>query len=304
MPRPTESSDPVLSRIAALVALYRSAAAAITNELTNVDVSSYNDIEAMKAGKKVDAILGKLSRSSSAWAARAISLTYGERAREVRVSLSILGARREPRFNTQEHQAAVASFYTETMNDLRKANASIKRTADSILLLARQSAGVLSSFQAFDERSAALSATQVNTWAAEAVTQKWSRDKLSWLIKKHLQAQLSGGKLISIKGRSYSLNYYAEMVARTELRRAQSKATDLMCEEYANDLVEFSRHANSCEICRPHEGRVFSRSGRDPNYPRLSEELTPPLHPNCGHSIGPTSREAIEYRKIWEEGHA
>lgn len=56
MPRPAESSDPVLSRIAALVALYRSAAAAITNELTNVDVSSYNDIEAMKAGKKVDAI--------------------------------------------------------------------------------------------------------------------------------------------------------------------------------------------------------------------------------------------------------
>ncbi|MDY3751679.1 phage minor capsid protein, partial [Christensenella minuta] len=56
-----------------------------------------------------------------------------------------------------------------------------------------------------------------------------------------------------------------------------------------NDLVKMSSHFGSCPICAPYEGRVFSVSGTNPNYPSLYD--TPwssayqNFHPHCRHIL-------------------
>jgi hypothetical protein len=77
-----------------------------------------------------------------------------------------------------------------------------------------------------------------------------------------------------------------------ELRKVQTKATFDSCRELENDLVEVSIHPTDCEICMKYEGRIFSISGKHPIYPKLVN--MPPFHPDCRHSILPTSEEAIE----------
>jgi hypothetical protein len=93
----------------------------------------------------------------------------------------------------------------------------------------------------------------------------------------------------------YNLGAYARMVARTTLREAQTQATLDLCATYENDLVEVSYHGTDCDICLEYEGKVYSLSGNDPNYPVLDEQ--PPFHPNCKHDILPTSEAEISVRE-------
>jgi hypothetical protein len=45
--------------------------------------------------------------------------------------------------------------------------------------------------------------------------------------------------------------------------------------------------------------KVYSLSGLDPSYEKLPDEATPPVHPNCEHSISPISRPALKVRDLF-----
>lgn len=136
-------------------------------------------------------------------------------------------------------------------------------------------------------------------WAEEAVTKGRARGWLSSKIHDYLIENLKEDTVFQIDGQTYKPKKYAEMVARTALREAQTKATLESCRQYENDLVEVSIHPTDCEICRVFEGRIFSISGTHPTYPKL--EKKPPFHLGCRHSILPTSEAAIEVRNEYGE---
>ncbi|WP_079908063.1 phage minor capsid protein [Carboxydocella sp. JDF658] len=92
-------------------------------------------------------------------------------------------------------------------------------------------------------------------------------------------------------GRKWRLDSYAEMVARTTTREAASAATINTCREAGLDLVKITTHYPTCEKCAPLQGKVFSISGQDKRYPKLTDEYRPPIHPNCRHSLHPYVRE-------------
>jgi hypothetical protein len=81
------------------------------------------------------------------------------------------------------------------------------------------------------------------------------------------------------------------MVARTTTREAASVAAINECKEFDVDLVQISTHYPTCEICAPLQGKVFSISGKDKRYPKLTDEYRPPFHPNCRHVLTPYVRE-------------
>lgn len=100
-------------------------------------------------------------------------------------------------------------------------------------------------------------------------------------------------------GRRWTLGNYAEMAVRTTSR--QSLNAGKLFDNPEQDLyIIVDRHSN-CPICSRYEGRVYSRSGTNPNYPPLWEAfgaidkkgakglentyLT--IHPNCRHTIRP-----------------
>lgn len=93
----------------------------------------------------------------------------------------------------------------------------------------------------------------------------------------------------------YRMSKYTELVGRTTMREAQTKATLDACAQYENDLVRVSDHGCDCDECEPYEGKTYSISGRSADYPMLEDE--PPFHPNCKHFLSPTSEEQRELRR-------
>jgi len=86
-------------------------------------------------------------------------------------------------------------------------------------------------------------------------------------------------------GRTMRLDSYAEMVSRTQTGNASRQASLNRIQEYGGDLVLNSQHYPTSDLCAPYQGRVFSISGTDGNYPSLQTAISGGLyHPNCKHS--------------------
>ena len=93
-------------------------------------------------------------------------------------------------------------------------------------------------------------------------------------------------------GRKWSLQSYGNMAVRTTARQAQVAAL-LAADDY--DLWQIVKVGSTCKVCAALEGRVYSKSGMNPDYPPLSlafGKVDPDLtntylniHPNCLHSL-------------------
>ena len=109
-------------------------------------------------------------------------------------------------------------------------------------------------------------------------------------------------------GRKWSLQSYGNMAVRTTAHQAEVAAL-LTADDY--DLWQIAKVGSTCKVCAALEGRVYSKSGTNPDYPPLSlafgkvdpdgsDDLTNTylnIHPNCLHSfikyttIGKTERQ-------------
>lgn len=113
-------------------------------------------------------------------------------------------------------------------------------------------------------------------------------------------------------GRNWSLHTYADMVCRTTSRQAEVLA--VLTADDEQDLYKISSHGTTCKICAPLEGRVYSKSGKDPNYPPLAaafgkidpngpDDLTNSylnIHPNCLHVLLPWTPAGRSEKEIKE----
>lgn len=94
-------------------------------------------------------------------------------------------------------------------------------------------------------------------------------------------------------GRNWSLHTYGSMASRTTSRQAEVLA--VLTADPEQDLYQISSHGTTCKICAPFEGRVYSKSGTDPDFPPLAAafgkvDVNGPdslanswlnIHPNC-----------------------
>lgn len=114
-------------------------------------------------------------------------------------------------------------------------------------------------------------------------------------------------------GRNWSLHTYCSMVARTTSRQAE--ILSVLTTDPAHDLYKISSHGTTCGLCAPYEGRVYSKSGTDPDFPPLASafgKIDPAgpndlsntwlnIHPNCLHVLlpwTPAGRTPEEIQKI------
>ena len=68
-------------------------------------------------------------------------------------------------------------------------------------------------------------------------------------------------------GRKWSMQAYGNMAVRTTARQAEVAAL-LTSDEY--DLWQITKVGTTCPVCAPLEGRVYSKSGTNPDYPPLT----------------------------------
>lgn len=97
-------------------------------------------------------------------------------------------------------------------------------------------------------------------------------------------------------GHRWTLSNYCNMCARTTARQAEVAAA-LTADDH--DLWQIVKIGTTCPVCAPLEGRVYSKSGTNPDYPPLSlafgkvdssgpeslENTYLNIHPNCLHAI-------------------
>lgn len=89
-------------------------------------------------------------------------------------------------------------------------------------------------------------------------------------------------------GRKMNMKWYAEMVGRTSRAEATNLGILNRAKELECDLVLLSEHPETCPICMPLQGRVYSISGKDNRFPPLSKvfpSIYYTIHPNCKHRI-------------------
>lgn len=134
---------------------------------------------------------------------------------------------------------------------------------------------------------------------------KESAGKSTFQVKKQIQNSLMkkvlDKKYITIvdkngKLEQWQTSKYADMVARTKLSEAQGLSTTNTALAFGSDLIQVSDHNTTTPICIPFEGKIFSISGRDKDFPPLVE--LNPFHPNCLHTTTVIFREILEGRGI------
>ena len=113
-------------------------------------------------------------------------------------------------------------------------------------------------------------------------------------------------------GREWSLKDYGTMAVRTTVRQAQVSA---VLTEDEHDLYKILAIGSTCPICSAYEGRVYSKSGTDPNYPPLAAafgKIDPAgpddlsntflnIHPSCQHSLVKWTEKGKTEKQIQKE---
>jgi len=120
-------------------------------------------------------------------------------------------------------------------------------------------------------------------------------------VQKQIQNELLNdaldGKYILVidkngKEINYKLTSYSEMVARTKLTEAQTESTIQVAVNYGTDLVQVSSHNTKTAYDAQFEGKIYSLTGNDPDFPPATD--LPPFHPYCIHTISVTFKEGME----------
>lgn len=118
-------------------------------------------------------------------------------------------------------------------------------------------------------------------------------------IQREMAAKLEAQGITSFvdkAGRKWGLTQYCSMATRTTQRQAQVAAA-LTADDW--DLWQISKIGSTCPLCSVYEGRVYSKSGTDPDYPPLTMafgKMDPKgmndlsnsylnIHPSCLHSL-------------------
>jgi hypothetical protein len=271
--------------------IYGAAGHELRTLLLSIDLSTFDGAKAEEIKRKARRIVTYLNGVSGRWTRQTTKIAYEKATEKAKAQLWKLG-RRIPR-GTPPARSGPQVVEATADTALLKATGSIMRTVEQFVSAALIGTGATKSLigtvQEFDYEDVEAEFADL---ATEAVRLELSRGALKKAIMDRLRQLVDDEKLITIGERTYNLSKYAEMVARTTYRQAQTQATRDNCALYENDLVEVSQNGTDCKECLEYEEqKIYSLSGNDPNYPILDKD--PPWHPNCQHSISPSSE--VEY---------
>lgn len=287
-----------------LIEIFLQAETDIINEIGRLRSRGLVDYHVEAALERVQAILRKLEDDCWTYVPRMIETHFYVNHPEARKAKEItetpekhLAGYRNARALTGEQMNIVQLLTTNLMGEITEANLTAVNSLENILL-GRTEDGLFRRIGL--EQSAAMQATGRGVYKAlPDFVAALRRDGVTAFIDK--------------AGRRWSLHTYGSMVLRTTSRQAEVLA--VLTRDPEHDLYQISKHGTTCKLCAPLEGRVYSKSGTDPDFPPLSaafgkmEKNGPDtlenswlnIHPNCLHQIirwTPMGRSEEELQKI------
>ena len=299
---PTLNRAPNEKELKKLIEIFLRAETAIINEIGRLRSSGLTDYSAVAALERVQAILRQMENDSWEWAPKAIEKMFYVRVPEARrIEGETVEKHRTGYLNASvlsgEQHAIVDQLVASLMGEITDATITALATVQSALI-GRVEPDVYR--RVGMEQVALQQATGRGTYKVlPEFVQALRREGITAFVDK--------------AGRNWSLHTYCAMVSRTTSRQAEVLA--VLTADPEQDLYRISSHGTTCGICAPFEGRVYSKSGTNPDYPPLAaafgkQDPAGPdtlantwlnLHPNCWHSVLPYSeagRTDEEIQKI------
>jgi hypothetical protein len=108
-------------------------------------------------------------------------------------------------------------------------------------------------------------------------------------------------------GHEWDMRRYAKVLAQETTNQSFRQGTINRLQEKGHDLVRLSSHSGSCPKCSPFEGRTFSLSGTDLEFPSIEEARAGGVfHVGCLHvlSLAPEEKDRFIGRLQGKEGEA
>ena len=299
---PTLNRAPNERELQKLIEIYLRAETAIINEIGRLRSSGLADYSAVAALERVQAILRKMESDSWQYVPLMVEKMFYVRVPEARkmegmTAAQNLMAYRNAAALTGEQYAIVDQLVSSLMGEITDATITALATVQSALI-GRVEPDV---YRRIGMEQVALQQ------ARGAGTYKMLPGFVEALRREGVTA------FVDKAGRNWSLHTYCSMVSRTTSRQAEVLA--VLTADPEQDLYRISSHGTTCAICAPFEGRVYSKSGTNPDYPPLAaafgkQDPAGPdtlantwlnLHPNCLHSLysySEVGRSEEEIQKI------
>lgn len=291
---------PLKSQIDRLQSAYSGAARRIVDILSALDPQTFTSADHGAALRKAQEVIVVLNDQVRSWGPAAIRAAYQESAGVAHTRLELIGAKLNKRYNPARHDRKIDALTKFVLRDLYKANLTIEQTVKKYLGVMLQAANGVAKVKAqeFDIADALpwIKALIKKARPEDIAESALARGTISRQIRDYLLEKLEGEDFIRINGRNYNVRDYSELVARTRMREAQTEAVKELAKQFDNDLAEIPRHDNPCEeICAEYQGKVYSTSGKHPDYPMLPDG-GPPFHPRCECTLNLTSENALAWR--------
>ena len=138
----------------------------------------------------------------------------------------------------------------------------------------------------------------------EATAEKLTTGQTIREMQKNLQDKLKQQNLTAVEyanGTKMPIEKYAETVARSTTAETQNKAKVIQGQDWGYDLVRFTEHSPTCEVCSMYQGRVYAltkeaangkykgSTGQELHFPYLYDTALisgySTIHPNCRHRL-------------------
>ena len=285
---PTLRRAPNEKELEKLISIFLKAETDIINEIGRLRSQGLADYHAVAALERIQAILRKMESDSWDYAPLLVEKMFYVRVPEARKMKGMTAAQnlmayRNAAALTGEQHAIVDQLVASLMGEITDATITAYATVQSALI-GRIEPDVYRRIGL--EQVALQQATGRGTYKMlPGFVEQLRREGITAFVDK--------------AGRNWSLHTYCSMVSRTTSRQAEVMA--VLTADPAQDLYQISSHGTTCGICAPLEGRVYSKSGTDPDFPPLSlafgkQDPAGPdtlantwlnIHPSCLHSILP-----------------
>lgn len=222
--------------------------------------------------REVTQILQQLDEDTAEWIAKNVPKSYLRGVRAADLSFGEIGITGMGNIQPLVHREAIQVLVNNLQDDLLDKSERMER---GYRTLVRRT-------QLKSARDKAITDS-----VAKGIAEGKPRREVSREIKAKLIDELGDAPLV-INGRSYRPDKYAELVARTMTREAQTAGTVNRVIEAGHDLVMVTAHGSK-DGCGFYEGKVFSVGGVSDKYPPLDSIPNggPPFHPNCKHGLAP-----------------
>ena len=293
-----------------LIAIYLKAETDIINEIGRLRSQGLVDYHAVAALERVQAILRQMESDCWEYVPRMIEKQFYVRVPEARKALEV-----------PETAAKHAAGYYNAGVGSPALSASQHAIVDQLVMnlmgeITDASMNVMATLQ-----SALIGRVEPDVYRRVGLEQVAAQQAVGRGVNASVPAFVQALRREGVRaftdkaGRNWSLHTYCTMVSRTTSRQAE--ILSVLTTDPAHDLYKISSHGTTCGLCAPYEGRVYSKSGTDPDFPPLASafgKIDPAgpndlsntwlnIHPSCLHVLlpwTPAGRTPEEIQKIKE----